>query len=187
MIDLCGHLSLRAEGGDRVLVTPRFSKQCLPRTITADDILVCDAAGRVVEGRDAPPVTLAADLALYQENPARRACIFAAPHTAMAAAIAGYELKPLTHMESAVVFDPSSLVHEPGIGVRATGKDIDECLTALYHLEYLAQVNLVVAGEPGVHGIAREDSDKIWLPRVLRFARPGPLGSSVQKIRRPPS
>jgi len=162
MIDLCGHLSLRAEGVDSVLVTPRFSKQCLPRTITADDILVCDAAGRVAEGRGVPPVTLATDLALYQENPARRASIFAAPHTAMAAAIAGYELKALTHMESVVVFEPSSLVHEPGIGVRATGKDIHECLTALYHLEYLAQVNLVVAGEPGVLGISREDSDKIW-------------------------
>lgn len=146
MIDLCGHLSLRVEGGDRVLATPRFSKQCLPRGVTAADLLVCDAA----------------DLAVYRADPARRACIFASPRTAMAAAIAGHALKPLTHMESATAFDPSSFRHEPGIGVWAFGKDIHECLMTLYHLEYLAQVNLVVAGDKDVRGIAREDSDKVW-------------------------
>lgn len=162
MIDLRGHLSLRAPGSDRLLATPRFSKQCLPRGIAAADVLVCDAAGRVLQGRGEPPAGLADDLALYRANPQRQACIFAAPHTAMAAAIAGYPLRPLTHMESAIVFDPSSIVHEPGIGVRASGKDIHECLAALYHLEYLAQVNLVVAGDSGMRSVAREDSDKIW-------------------------
>src|SRR5262245_6521526 len=110
MIDLFGHLSLRPEGGDRVLVTPRFSKQCLPRTITAQDVLVCDARGNVVEGRGKAPSGLRVDVA---------ACIFAAPRTAMAAAIACYALKPITHMESETVFEPSALVHEPGVGVRA--------------------------------------------------------------------
>lgn len=153
MIDLCGHLSLRPPGSDRVLCTPRFSKHCLPRTITASDVLACDAAGRVLEGRGEPPVGL---------DPREPACILAAPHTAMAAAIAGVALKPLTHMESETVFAPSSILHEPGIGVRVTGKDIHECLATMYHLEYLAQVNLVVAGEAGVRGIAREDSAKIW-------------------------
>jgi ribulose-5-phosphate 4-epimerase/fuculose-1-phosphate aldolase len=153
MIDPCGHLSLRPPGSDRVLCTPRFSKHCLPRTIRAEDILVCDAAGRVVEGRGQPPAGL---------DPQAQASIFAAPHTAMAAAIAGFSLRPLTHMESETVFAPSSITHEPGIGVRTVGKDIHECLATMYHLEYLAQVNLVVAGESGVRGIAREDSAKIW-------------------------
>lgn len=162
MIDLWGHLSLRVAGSDRVLVTPRFSKQCVPRGIAATDLLVCDSLGAVLEGRGQPPARLSTDLAIYRENPQRTACVFAAPRVAMAAAIAGYELKPLTHMESATVFDPSPLVHEPGIGVWASGKDIHDCLTALYHLEYLAQANLVVAGDKGMRGIAREDSDKIW-------------------------
>ena len=162
MIDLCGHLSLRLEGGDRVLATPRFSKQCLPRGIAAADLLVCDAGGRVVEGRGEPPAGLAADLALYRTHPERRACIFAAPQTAMAAVIGAYELKPLTHMESTTVFDPSSFAHEAGIGVRVAGKDIHDCLAAIFHLEYLAQVNLVIAGDAGMRTVAREDSDKIW-------------------------
>jgi ribulose-5-phosphate 4-epimerase/fuculose-1-phosphate aldolase len=162
MIDLWGHLSLRVPGSDRVLVTPRFSKQCLPRGIAAADLLTCDSSGAVIEGRGRVPARLATDLAVYRANPQRTACIFAAPRFAMAAAIAGYELKPLTHMESATVFDPSSLRHEPGIGVWASGKDVHDCLMALYHLEYLAQANLVVAGDEGVRGIAREDSDKLW-------------------------
>jgi ribulose-5-phosphate 4-epimerase/fuculose-1-phosphate aldolase len=32
----------------------------------------------------------------------------------------------------------------------------------MYHLEYLAQVNSVVAGEAGMRTIAREDSDRLW-------------------------
>lgn len=162
MIDLWGHLSLRVAESDLVLVTPRFSKQCLPRGITAGDLLLCDAGGRLVEGSGRLPERFPTDLAIYRANPQRRACIFASPRTAMAAAISGYQLKPLTHMESATVFDPSSLVHEPGIGVWASGKDIHDCLMTIYHLEYLAQVNLVLAGDKDVRGIAREDSDKIW-------------------------
>ena len=162
MIDLSGHLSLRVAGSDRILSTPRFSKQCLPRGIAAADVLVCDAGGRKLEGRGEPPAGLAADLAVYRDRPERRACIFAAPRTAMAAVIGGYEIKPLTHMESALVFDPSCIAHEPGIGVRVSGKDIHDCLATMYHLEYLAQVNLVVAGDAGMRTVAREDSDKIW-------------------------
>jgi ribulose-5-phosphate 4-epimerase/fuculose-1-phosphate aldolase len=176
MIDLWGHLSLRMPQSDRVLVTPRFSKQCLPRGLAGTDLMVCDAGGRLVEGSGRPPAHLQTDLAIYRANPQRQACIFAAPRVAMAAAIAGYALKPLTHMESAAGFGletshaqnlietaaRASAVHQPGIGVWAAGSDIHDCLTTLYHLEYLAQANLVVAGEKGMRTVAREDSDKVW-------------------------
>lgn len=168
MIDLWGHLSARVPQSDLVVATPRFSRRCLPRSITGEDLLVCDAG--------ALPAHLETDLAIYRANPQRQACIFAAPRTAMAAAIAGFALKPLTHMESATGFGlqtasgaelaaaaaQASAVHQPGIGVWAAGSDIYDCLTSLYHLEYLAQVNLVVAGEKGMRSVAREDSDKIW-------------------------
>lgn len=174
MIDLWGHVSVRTPNGERILATPRFSRRCLPRTIRAEDILVCDSSGRV-EGTGKLPARLEVDLAVYRANPQQRACIFAAPRIAMAAAISGAELKPLTHMESATLFRlqaapsadaeriaRSSALHEPGIGTWAAGRDVWDCLASLYHLEYLAQVNLVVASESGVRGIAPEDSDKIW-------------------------
>ncbi len=175
MIDLWGHLSLRVPGGDRVLVTPRFSKDCLPRGLSGSDLLLCDGAGKRLEGKGALPAQLEVDLEVYRTNPGRQACVFAAPRTAMAAAIAGYGLLPLTHMESATGFGVetprerlaesvarASAAHQPGIGVWAAASDIHECLATLYHLEYLAQANLVVAGERGMKGIAREDSDKLW-------------------------
>lgn len=180
MIDLWGHLSARVPGSDRLLVTPRFARRCLPRGITGRDLLVCDGSGAVVGGSGELPAQFPVDLAIYRRNPRRQACIFASPRVAMAAAIAGYALKPLTHMETATGFgleildsgkDLSLLpgmaarataVHQPGIGVWAAGSDIHDCLSTLYHLEYLAQANLIVAGEAGMRAVAREDSDKLW-------------------------
>jgi L-fuculose-phosphate aldolase len=122
--------------------------------------------------------------------------VFAAPRFAMAAAIAGYALKPLTHMESSVAYDlktqggdvleglaSAPAVHEPGIGVWAAGKDPFDCLTTLYHLEYLAQANAVIAGDDGMRTIPREDSDKVWrqfsghhhYPEFFKSLDPGPL------------
>jgi ribulose-5-phosphate 4-epimerase/fuculose-1-phosphate aldolase len=167
MIDLWGHLSARIADSDLVAVTPRFSKRVLPRTITAADVLVCDASGRVTEGHGEPPRAFSSDTDLYRRSE-RRACIFAAPRFAMAAAVAGFELRPLTHMESITGFGLGSdlatatAVHERGIGVWAAGRDVYDALASLYHLEYLAQCNVVVADQPGVRGITREDSDKLW-------------------------
>ena len=176
MLDLWGHASARVPQSDRVMVTPRFSRRCLPRTLAAADVLVCDASGAIVEGRGELPAAFRTHLDVYRENPNRQACLFAAPRFAMAAAIAGYELKPLTHMESATAFGvevsngenslPAAIarataVHQPGIGVWAAGSDAYDCLTSLYHLEYLAQVNSLVATER-MRTIAREDSDKLW-------------------------
>jgi L-fuculose-phosphate aldolase len=94
----------------------------------------------------------------------------------MAAAIAGYALKALTHMESAIAFDletgqgvmvvealaRAGAVQQPGIGAWAAGASIFDCLATLYHLEYLAQANALVAGEKEMRTVAREDSDRIW-------------------------
>src|SRR5215212_7287888 len=106
MIDLWGHLSARVPNSDAIMVTPRFSKRCLPRTLVERDILVCDASGRINGGQGELPDDFAADVNLYRKSE-RKACIFAAPRFAMAAAIAGYELKPLTHMESSTGFGVS--------------------------------------------------------------------------------
>jgi ribulose-5-phosphate 4-epimerase/fuculose-1-phosphate aldolase len=176
MIDLWGHLSLRVPGSELVLVTPRFSRKVLPRSITAADVLACEASGRIVEGSGEMPRRFDVDLALYRKNEKRQACIFAAPRYAMAAAIAGYALKPLTHMESATAYDlevcsgndiaealaRAGAVTQPGIGAWAAGAGVFDCLATLHHLEYLAQANAIIAGEKDMRSVAREDSDKLW-------------------------
>lgn len=203
MIDLWGHLSLRLPNSDVVLVTPKFSRACLPRTIGPHDVLACDLAGKVVEGKGETPAQFDVDLALYQGAGERRACAFAAPRYAMAAAIAGYALKPLTHMESCVAYDLKSsdenpaaalrttpAVQQPGVGAWAAGRDIGECLATLYHLEYLAQANALIAGDAGARGIPREDSDKVWRQfsghhhyrEFFASLDPGPLPHPYEKF-----
>jgi L-fuculose-phosphate aldolase len=207
MIDLWGHGSLCVPRSDVIAVTPKFSKSCLPRTIRASDILIADRDGTILEGRGALPDQFAADLATYRADPERTACLFASPPVAMAAAIADRDLKPLTHMESSAGYGLSSwttaglsndkerarslaeqmcastAVNQPGIGVWSAGKDIFDALVTQYHLEYLAQANLVTAGLPAGNSIDRQDSDKLWgqfsghhhYEEFLGSLDPGPL------------
>ena len=186
MIDLWGHLSLRVPKSDVLMVTPRFDRDCLPRRIDADDVLVTDLSGRIVEGSRALP--LSSKRMSNSPPPTRCGCgAFASPAHAMAAGIARYRLAPLTHMESAAAYDlelweadtlaqtpaaalelaalilKSTAVHQPGIGIWASGKDALDCLTVLYHLEYLAQANLIRAQwKDGSDTVLRADSDKLW-------------------------
>ena len=186
MIDLWGHASLRVPRSDVIAVTPRFSRNCLPRTIRSSDILITDLDGGLLQGRGELPLQFATDLEALRSEPRRAACLFASPLTAMAAAISGGELKPLTHMESSAGYGLSSwttaglvdsrsraarlagqivkstAVNQPGIGVWTAANDIFQCLLTMYHLEYLAQANVVALGLPAGSTIARADSDRLW-------------------------
>lgn len=169
------------------MTTPRFGRDCLPRRVSARDILVTDTYGRVIEGSSELPPQFAVDVELYRAKPESGAMVFASPATAMAAAMSRYTLAPLTHMESSVSYGlavweadalanapaeartlahaiaTSSALHQPGVGAWAAGKDPLDCLMTLYHLEYLAQANLVAAPwKERVEGISRADSDKLW-------------------------
>lgn len=185
MLDLWGHLSLRVPKSDLILVTPQFNRHCLPRTITADDVLVCSADGAIVHGEGSLPLQFQVDLALYREADVHQACAFTAPQYALAAGMAGFQLRPYTHMESSVGYDAATWEHgglaldapqaralaariaactavqQTGIGVWTGGKDIFDCLMQVYHLEYLAQAN-AVAPRIASPGIARADSDRLW-------------------------
>lgn len=186
MIDLWGHVSARMPRSRVIVVTPRFSRSCLPRSITGDDMLVTDLEGKVIDGSGELPLQFAADIAAYARKPEAGAVVFASPQTAMAAGIARRALAPLTHMESSVAYaldvwesgaladaDPAatalanaisaaSAVHQPGIGVWTAGRDVLDCLMTVYHLEYLAQANLVGANWDRSDTVPRADSDKLW-------------------------
>lgn len=215
MSDLWGHASLRVPRSDVIAVTPRFSKSCLPRTIRASDVLITDPDGRLLEGHGALPDQFAVDLEVYRAEPDRTACLFASPPTAMAAAIASRELKPLTHMESSTGYGlgswtmtglangkersqslarqmcGSTAVNQPGVGVWTAGKDIFDALVTMYHLEYLAQANLVTAGLPAGDAIEQRDSDKLWgqfsghqhYVEFLGSLDPGPLAHPYPAFR----
>ena len=186
IIDLWGHLSLRIPRSEHILMTPRFGKDAWPRGLTAAQMLVVDLDGNIVEGVGKLPIQAMADLSLYRQDPEAGACISFAPRYAMAAAIAGFDLKPMTHMESFIAYDTNTwrsaeladipaaadelgallaqsvAVQQPGIGAWVKGKSILEALLAAYHLEYLGQQNSIVATMDVTALCKREDSEKMW-------------------------
>src|SRR5262249_56146380 len=55
LLDYSGHVSARIPGTDRFLIPPRDAS---PAGLTADEIVVCDLNGKVLEGKGpAPPET----------------------------------------------------------------------------------------------------------------------------------
>src|SRR5688572_24964694 len=85
MIDPWGHVSARVPRSQVIAVTPRFDRDCLPRSITGNDVLVTDLEGKVIDGSGALPLQFGADIAAYARKPEVGAVIFASPQTAMAA------------------------------------------------------------------------------------------------------
>jgi ribulose-5-phosphate 4-epimerase/fuculose-1-phosphate aldolase len=186
IIDLWGHLSLRIPRSDLILMTPRFTRHVLPRGITRDDMLVVDLDGTIVEGTGELPVQALADLALYRADPGTDACICLAPRHAMAAAIAGFDLLPMTHMEAYIAHDtrvwrserladtPAAAaelagllqgavcVQQPGIASWVRGTSLLHALLAAHNLEYLGQQNSIAASMQVTALCTPEDSQKMW-------------------------
>ncbi len=186
IIDLWGHLSVRIPRSEHILMTPRFGRAAWPRGLLSSQMLVVDLDGTIIDGDGELPVQAMADLALYRRDPEAGACMCFAPKFAMAAAIAGFDLKPMTHMESFIAYDmqvwkspelantpaavddlaaslsASIAVQQPGVAAWVKGKSILEALLAAYHLEYLGQQNSIIANMDVTTLCARADSEKMW-------------------------
>ena len=63
IIDFSGHVSARIPGTDRVLIQPRNTSRA---ALNADDILVVDINGKVLEGEGAPPAETALHTCVYR-------------------------------------------------------------------------------------------------------------------------
>lgn len=66
IIDFSGHISARIPGTDRVLIQPRDTSRA---ALTADDILVVDLQGKVLEGEGPPPSETALHTSIYRVRP----------------------------------------------------------------------------------------------------------------------
>src|SRR5438094_5912484 len=66
IIDFSGHVSARIPGTDHVLIQPRDTSRA---TLTADDILVVDMSGKLLEGEGPPPSETALHLGVYRARP----------------------------------------------------------------------------------------------------------------------
>src|SRR5439155_23741872 len=66
VIDFSGHVSVRLPGTDRVLIQPRDTSRA---ALTADDILVVDLDGNVLEGQGPAPSETALHTCVYRARP----------------------------------------------------------------------------------------------------------------------
>ncbi len=66
IIDFSGHVSVRLPGTDRVLIQPRDTSRA---ALTADDLLVVDLDGRLLDGDEPPPSETALHLCVYRARP----------------------------------------------------------------------------------------------------------------------
>jgi ribulose-5-phosphate 4-epimerase/fuculose-1-phosphate aldolase len=63
LLDYSGHVSARIPGTDRVLILPRDASRA---GVTADDMLVIDLDGKVLDGNRLPPTETAIHLGVYR-------------------------------------------------------------------------------------------------------------------------
>jgi L-ribulose-5-phosphate 4-epimerase len=66
VLDYSGHLSARIPGTDRVLIQPRDASRA---ALTANDMLVVDMDGNLVEGEIPPPAETAIHTGVYRNRP----------------------------------------------------------------------------------------------------------------------
>src|SRR5207248_8780559 len=66
LMDYSGHVSARIPGTDRVLIQPRDTSRA---GLTADDVLVVDLDGNVLDGRGPAPTETAIHLGVYRARP----------------------------------------------------------------------------------------------------------------------
>ena len=66
IVDFSGHVSARLPGTDRILIQPRDTSRA---ALAADDILVVDLDGKVLEGKGPAPSETALHTAVYRARP----------------------------------------------------------------------------------------------------------------------
>lgn len=66
LLDYSGHVSARLPGTDRVLILPRDASRS---SVTADDMLIVDLDGKVLEGPGPAPTETAIHLGVYRARP----------------------------------------------------------------------------------------------------------------------
>ncbi len=92
-----GNLSVRDPKSGYIFLTPGGIKHC---DITEDDIVVCDAFGRIIEGKRKPTVEMLMHITIYQNRPEINAVIHTHPVYSLVYAAQGKDI-PLILDEAA--------------------------------------------------------------------------------------
>jgi ribulose-5-phosphate 4-epimerase/fuculose-1-phosphate aldolase len=132
VLDYSGHLSARIPGTDLVLIQPRDRSRA---ALTADDLLVIDLDGTLVEGSVPPPAEAAIHTGVYRARPDVSVICHGHPTLSTTFTMTDQPMRPMRHF--AYKFPDGLAVHpdtthirtrEQGDAVAATLGDAGACL-----------------------------------------------------------
>lgn len=167
LTDYMGHPSVRIPGTDHVLIKPRHSVRIRAQDrVTADDMVIIDLDGKLIEGNDGPPSERFIHTCIYRARTEVQAIIHTHQPMATLLGIASQPILPILHVESPLVERPvpiwpcAKLVtdndlgdqfagalgdHAVGIlqghGIVSVASTVQEAAIGAIHLEHLAEAN----------------------------------------------
>jgi ribulose-5-phosphate 4-epimerase/fuculose-1-phosphate aldolase len=166
--DYLGHPSVRLEGTDRVLIKPKHSPRVRGMdTMTADNMIVIDLDGKLLEGEDGPPSEVFIHTEIYRARPDVLSVVHTHQPISTLAGIVGLPILPLLHVAAPLVeqqpvptFPCAELVVSPelgrglaqalgdhkvchlqGHGIVSVADTVQAATIGAVHLEQLAEVN----------------------------------------------
>lgn len=179
LVDYMGHPSVRIPGTDRVLIKPRHSLRIRSQDrVTADDMVVIDLDGKLLEGKDGPPSERFIHTCIYRARPDVQAVVHTHQPMATVMGVASAPIRPILHVQAALVERPvpvwpcaklvtdnalgealagalgdHAVVHLQGHGIASAARTVQEATLNAIHLEHLAEANwrvLAIGREPRV-------------------------------------
>jgi ribulose-5-phosphate 4-epimerase/fuculose-1-phosphate aldolase len=171
LLDYLGHCSAPVPGTDRVVIKPKHS----PRTrglhsLRAEDMLVIDLDGNLLEGDEKPPAERFIHTEIYRARPDVNAVVHTHQPLGTLMGIVGAELLPVLHVpgtladggrvntwpcpllvtdaqmgrELAQALGDAKLCHLQGHGLVSVSDDLRVATVAAISVEQLAQANLAI-------------------------------------------
>jgi ribulose-5-phosphate 4-epimerase/fuculose-1-phosphate aldolase len=173
LVDYLGHCSARVPGTDRALIKPKHS----PRVrglggLTAEDMVVIDLDGTVVNGTEIPPAECFIHTEIYRARPDVSAVVHTHQPKSTLLGIIGADLLPVLHVPSvladggdigtwpcpllvnspdlgrrlAAALGHRRLCHLQGHGIVSVAGDLRTAVLAAIAVEQLAEANLTILG-----------------------------------------
>ncbi len=192
LADYMGHASARVPGTDRVVIKPRHSERIKGMNrLTAEQMVVIDLDGNLLEGDDPPPSERFIHTGIYKARPDVGGVVHTHQTLATLFGVVGREILPILHVEAPLVkrgvptYPSPELIesaelgdavaasladfpacHLQGHGIVTVGRDVQEATIRAIHLERLARANLIAAqlGTPRV--ITPEEIERLEAPMV---------------------
>jgi ribulose-5-phosphate 4-epimerase/fuculose-1-phosphate aldolase len=104
LVDYFGHCSTRVPGTDRVVIKPKHSpKTGGMHTLTADDMIVIDLDGNLVEGTEKPPAETYIHTEIYRARDDVLAVVHTHQPTATLMGVMSAEILPVLHVQAGLL------------------------------------------------------------------------------------